>query len=256
MKKINICFLLFGLSWSVFSQETHKGKLVWEDDFNREDIFSTEIWTKIPRDTPDWANTMSDDDSLFEIQDGTLILSGKKNPDQDQDPAPHLTAGVFTKGKFYFHLGRIEVRCKLEAHQGAWPAIWLLPEGCPWPVCGEIDIMERLNYDHFVYQTVHTNYTQEHKETHKNHTTFPINIEDYNVYAVEITPDEVRFFVNDTLTFSYKREGDNPYQFPFDRPYYLLIDMQLGGKWVGDVAELEQPLKMHIDWVRYYQPSK
>lgn len=263
----NIFLSFFAVSLSVFSQENgielqkkelqtiekSKGILIWEDNFDRDDIFSTGIWAKIPRGTPDWSNTMSDDPSLFEIKEGNLILLGKNNTDNPNDPAPYITGGVFTKEKLYFHLGRIEVRCKVEAHQGAWPAIWMLPKEGAWPSGGEIDIMERLNYDDFAYQTVHSTYTQLEKENPKHYATFPINPNDYNVYAVEITPDEVCFFINDIPTFSYPRIDDNLEQFPFNRPYYLLIDMQLGGKWVGEVADLKSPIKMYIDWVRYYK---
>lgn len=45
-------------------------------------------------------------------------------------------------------------------------------------------------------------------------------------------------------------------QFPFYIPQYLLIDMQLGGQWVGDVDPADLPVEMEIDWVRYYEPVK
>ena len=60
--------------------------------------------------------------------------------------------------------------------------------------------------------------------------------------------------VNDTRTFCYPRiETDKQGQFPFDKPYYLVIDQQLGGDWVGDVAMEDLPMQMEIDWVRFYQ---
>ena len=70
-------------------------------------------------------------------------------------------------------------------------------------------------------------------------------------------PDSVVFFINDKHTLTYPRiETDKEGQFPFDRPYYLLIDMQLGGNWVGKVDTLDLPVEMQIDWVRYYQKEK
>ena len=64
-----------------------------------------------------------------------------------------------------------------------------------------------------------------------------IDPDDYNVYAVEMYPDSVRFFINDTHVNTYPRiEGaDAASQFPYYRPMYLMIDMQLGGQWVGRV---------------------
>ena len=81
-----------------------------------------------------------------------------------------------------------------------------------------------------------------------------IRPDDYNMYAVEMYPDSVVFFVNDRRTFAYpKIETDKEGQFPFDKPYYLLVDMQLEGGWVGPVDTLDLPVEMSVDWVRYYQ---
>ena len=41
-------------------------------------------------------------------------------------------------------------------------------------------------------------------------------------------------------------------QYPFDRPYYLLIDMQTEGSWVGKAIKSELPVEMEIDWVKMY----
>lgn len=73
------------------------------------------------------------------------------------------------------------------------------------------------------------------------------------IAAVEITRDALFFYVNDTLTFSYPKIKGAEKQFPFGKPFYLLIDMQLGGAWVGEVENLHQPTYMYIDWVRYYK---
>ncbi|MDE6545211.1 MAG: glycoside hydrolase family 16 protein, partial [Paramuribaculum sp.] len=83
----------------------------------------------------------------------------------------------------------------------------------------------------------------------------PINPDDYNVYAVEMYPDSLSFYINDVHTFTYPRiTTDKPWQFPFaDAPFYLLIDMQLGGNWVGEVNPVDLPVEMAVDWVRFYQ---
>lgn len=263
--KLGIATLLVSLGISSCSSK-HKREpevpkpqgwqLVWADEFDRSDIFATGDWAKIPRGKPDWCNTMSDHESLFDIKDGVMILRGRRNDVLPEDPSQHLTGGVYTRGKRRFDLGRIEVRCKLQAAQGAWPAIWMMPHKGEWPKGGEIDIMERLNFDSFVHQTLHTNYTWHLKiKDPVPTTTAPIKPDDYNVYAVEIHTDKLRFFVNGQLTLSYPRiKGlENKGQFPFGKDFFLLIDMQLGGQWVGEVRGLDKPVEMHIDWVRYYQ---
>ena len=80
-------------------------ELVWEDDFNRDDIFATGIWSKIwgcPTSTADWCKTMNHDPSLFEIKDGNLILLGKPRTDPAKHKTPYITGGVPTPGKKYF----------------------------------------------------------------------------------------------------------------------------------------------------------
>src|SRR5690625_5623717 len=60
-------------------------ELVWEDDFEQEEVFDDKYWSKIPRGNPDWKNTMSDEDTLFENRDGKLILKGLKNDFKPED---------------------------------------------------------------------------------------------------------------------------------------------------------------------------
>ncbi|WP_462337414.1 glycoside hydrolase family 16 protein [Phocaeicola barnesiae] len=254
-----IALSVFGGMMSCTSQQHSSGwKLVWEDSFEGE-TFDTLTWSKVPRWHPEWARHMSDNECCYEVKDGNLILKGVMNPNREADTAMYITGGVYTKYKRAFHGGRLEVKAKLQGARGAWPAIWLKPfeeEKYPWPTGGEIDIMERLNYDSIVYQTVHSVYTQ-HLNIRNNPpqgNTAAIRPDDYNVYAVEMYPDSVVFYVNDCRTFSYPRiKTDKEGQFPFDKPYYLLIDMQLGGNWVGKVDTLDLPVEMHVDWVRYYQ---
>lgn len=131
-----------------------------------------------------------------------------------------------------------------------------LPEG-QWPHGGEIDIMERLNSDDYAHQTIHSAVTEYDTVARKSqdwHYTAPIRQGKWNVYSVELYEDSVCFLVNDRLTFTYRREPDlGPRQFPYDRPMYLLLDMQLGGHWVGRVDPRQLPYRYQIDYVRFYR---
>ena len=159
MKKVIL--LLFSVCSMFSCTHTPKWELVWEDNFNGTEP-DTAIWSRIPRGKPDWQNTQSFDDRCYEMRDGLLILKGIVNDDTKADTAEYLTGGLWTKGKHAFHGGRIEVRARLHGAKGAWPAIWTLPyetDKYSWPIGGEVDIMERLNHDSIVYQTVHSHYT-------------------------------------------------------------------------------------------------
>lgn len=230
-------------------------KLVWKDEFNGGSI-NPRYWTKIERGKPDWKNTMSSDPSLFAVKNGNLILRGKVNKNTRKDPSPFITGGISTQGKFSFCYGKIEIRAKLDSAQGAWPALWMLPEKGSWPDAGEIDIMEHLNFDDFAYQTVHSSYTHSPKGGYPpKGKTGNIKRNDYNVYGLEWHPTKLVFLINGKETFTYPRmpaEVANG-QWPFNKPFYLLVDMQLGGSWVGAVNPKQLPVEMHIDWIRVYK---
>lgn len=238
------------------SVKSKEWKLVWVEDFDQKNSFDESVWTKIPRGTSDWNNYMSYYDSCYAMQDGNLILRGIANHTQKNDTAPYLTGGVYTKGKKLFTGGRVEVCARLQAAKGAWPAIWMLPEKAEWPKGGEIDIMERLNHDRIAYQTTHSYYTHilGIKDNPPHGGINKINPEEYNIYSVDIYPDSLVFAVNHRHTYTYPRiDTDKEGQFPFYQPYYLLIDMQLGGSWVGAVDPKELPVEMWVDWVKYYE---
>ena len=55
-------------------------------------------------------------------------------------------------------------------------------------------------------------------------------------------------------TFTYpKIETDKKGQYPFGTPFYLLIDMQVEGSWVGKADPKDYPVKMEIDWVKFHE---
>lgn len=231
-------------------------ELVWQENFRGKRL--SDVWTRIPRfpNPSEWNKYMSTDERLLSLRRGKLTLWGVVNDYLPEDTAHYLTGGIYTRGKKMFHRGRIEIRLKMDDADGAWPAAWLLPEA-PWPDGGEIDIMERLNADTFAYQTVHSAFTVNDKTTpNKPQSGFkgPIKSGKYNVYGVELYEDSLCFFINDTYYGTYTRQPKyGPDQYPFDRPMYLLIDMQLGGYWVGRVKPEQLPYHYQIDYVKYYK---
>lgn len=236
-------------------------QLVWQDDFNGNTI-DPNTWSYTERGNADWQKWHTSSNMCYEIGNGKLVLKGIVNPDRDADTARFLTGGICTKDLHAFDCGRIEVRARIKGAKGAWPAIWLLPfdyKTHRWPRGGEIDIMERLNHDSIAYQTVHSYYTKrlKHDKAPQRFVMSRINPDGFNTYGVDITPDSLVFHVNGKRTLAYpKIKTDLEGQYPFYIPQYLLIDMQLGGEWVGPIDPAELPATMEIDWVRHYQDKK
>lgn len=263
MKRFAFLLTLLALAAACTRQPKPEWKLVWEEEFDGTSL-NDAIWSRIPRGTGDWNNYhTTTDDRCFALRDGKLVLRGIVNDDRAADTATYLTGGVETRRKHAFDGGRIEIRAKLQGARGAWPAFWLMPfdeDHEPWPHCGEIDIMERLNFDTIAYQTTHTYYSSTFngglgiKNDPLYGSVGTIDPDDFNVYGVDFWPDSLVFHINGHRTFAYPRiETDKPGQFPFNRPWFLMLDMQLGGSWVGSVDPADLPVEMEIDWVRHYQ---
>ena len=260
MKASNLLTLLIALLCCLPATAEKKPhyKLVWQDHF-RSSRIDTTSWEKIPRGQSDWDRHMSSVDSLYAIRNGCLVLRGVVNRTETSDTARYITGGLYTRGKRHISYGKVEVRARLGRAQGAWPAIWMLPFTAQWPMGGEIDIMEHLNHDSIAYQTIHTHYTYNlHFENEPPHgSTHPIDRDGFNTYAVEILPDSLVFSINGDRYFTYPRiETDKPGQYPFGTPFYLLIDMQIEGSWVGRAKPEELPVEMEIDWVKMYELKK
>lgn len=226
-------------------------RLAWEENFASETPDST-LWSIVPAQPYDWARHMtSERPDLMEISGGTLKLRA----DYDRTTGTYVTAGLWGKGKQEIRLGRIDVRARFDSGQGFWPAIWMLgyASDVSWPHNGEIDIMEHLNQDSIVYQTVHNGLTErEGYDGPDRGGVIGIDSSCFNVYSVVIEEHQILLLVNDQLCHTYPRVVEGEEQFPY--PFYLILSAQMGGSWVGEPVPPEHPLTLEIDYIRHYLP--
>ena len=251
---------LFGVDPQTIPQD-QRWILSWNDEFDSNEI-DTRYWSKIYRSKADWAHCMTSHDSVYDFEDGNLILKGLNNDFLPNDTSQFLTGGLWTRQKKSFGFGRIEICARFSTATSFWPAIWMMPQcdnGIKWPLGGEIDIMEHFDDDSFVKHTVHSYYTHDLKKTKnpKSGTRAEYNENEYNIYAAETYHDSIVFFVNGKRTFLYPRtKQDVNGQFPFaDHEFYLILSAQLGGDWLDDVKPEELPVEMQVDYVRFYEPA-
>ena len=230
-------------------------KLVWNDEFSGSKIDSAK-WVMCPRGGSDWEKHMSSDPRCFVLKDGILQLRGIPNDKKGKGQSEFLTGGLQSKGKFDYMYGKIVIRARFKSAKGAWPALWMLGNKGKWPKNGELDLVEHLNHDDFVYQTVHSHWIDGlgHAGDPPKGTTAKISRDDFNTYGAEWDAEKITFTVNGAPTFSYPRvRSSGPDQWPFDQKFYLLLTMQIGGSWVGPADPAQYPAWMDIDWVRVYQ---
>lgn len=234
-----------------------KWVLTWSDEFNAESGIDWSVWKLVPRHSPEWANKMSSRADLTVQKDGNLEVWAKVG--ENASEGQYVTGGLWGEGLKGFKMGRMDVRAKKDFALSFWPAIWMMPNASiGWPNGGEIDIMEHLNYDNIVYQTVHSYYTENVSKTNPvDHSTTIVDTRDYHIYSVEVYEDMLVFLVDNKIQLVYKKDASKKDQFPFTKyDFYMILSAQLGGQWPGDASGKDLPAAMYVDFVRYYTPSK
>ena len=234
--------------------------LVFRDEFNEPDgtLPDAKVWrycTRRPKVT--WARYLSNSPEVAFIKDGNLVLRAIPNPDKSKDNVPMLTGGIETSQSFTFRFGRVECRALVNPFIGNFPAIWMMPKtNLGWPKGGEIDIFEQIDNEQHCYATVHSTWTQSHRnELHSGNLLMPMNR--YHTYAVEWKEDVLTFFADGKRVFQYKKQNDSQEQWPFDKSnFYLILNQSVGnGSWAKNPNE-NHTYEMRIDWIRVYQKKK
>jgi beta-glucanase (GH16 family) len=258
-------------------------ELVWSDEFDYEGPPDPSKWDYeegfIRNEEPQYYCRARRENAR--VENGMLVIEGRKEkfPNARHDPASedyrekrefgkYTSASLISLGKADWVYGRIEVRAKVPAGSGVWPAIWTMginrlpPLHAPetgrvnWPFCGEIDILEFIGKEpNIVHGYVHfpDPKTGKHKSKGKKFEVEDPPYNDFHVYAMERYPDRIDFFYDGQLRYSFPvdlaGEGDGN---PFRKPHYLLLNLALGG-WGGEIDESLLPQRYLVDYVRVYK---
>ncbi|GJM64401.1 glycoside hydrolase family 16 protein [Persicobacter diffluens] len=255
----SLVFLFFGLALLACEQKEHASYLMtWSDEFNYQGLPDSTKWNYeegFVRNNELQYYTVKDLNNVA-VRDGHLAIQLRK------DSAGNITSGsLHTLGKFEFTYGKVEIRAKIPHGLGTWPALWTLGTNIKevgWPKCGEIDIMEFVGYmPDTIHGTVHTqNYNHTTKTDRGGHFYMHAPWEDFHVYSMEWSPEEIRIFVDNQQYFSISDDGSGEDSWPFkNQAHYLLLNLAFGGSW-GAQQGLDYsifPQEMLIDYVRYYQ---
>jgi beta-glucanase (GH16 family) len=251
--------------------------LVWSDEFDYQGLPDSTKWSYeegFIRNQELQYYTRSRTQNA-RVVDGMLILETHKekikNPafdpeserwKQSREFGDYTSASLTTRGKFRWLYGRVEVRAKLPAGRGLWPAIWMLGVNIGqigWPACGEIDIMENVGHDpDVIHANIHTKKYNHVMKTNKgSKISIPEPYNAYHVYAIEWSEDRIDFFVDEQKYFTYENEDSGEDAWPFNQPQYLILNIAVGGSWGGEqgVDPFVFPQRMTIDYVRVHQKS-
>ncbi|MBW4046699.1 MAG: glycoside hydrolase family 16 protein [Proteobacteria bacterium] len=182
---------------------------------------------------------------------------------------------------FVKQYGRFEFRAKVPCGKGLWPALWLLPHEDhygSWAASGEIDVMEILGeHPENVLGSIHFGSTFPERKlvTHTHTVPDGGNVGDWHIYAVEWDPGEIRWLF-DGVTWarqnfwwscSSTHDGHgtaplgpselNAWPAPFDRPFYIVVNVAVGGNFPGAPnGQTRFPADLLVDYVRVYDRAK
>jgi beta-glucanase (GH16 family) len=194
------------------------------------------------------------------VRNGKLFITARK---VDIEGKKFSSARLSTKGKAEWTYGKIEINAKLPAGRGLWPASWMLGANINevgWPESGEIDIMEHVGFSRdSIFGTVHTSAYNHLKGTQKGTTAFIKNpYSEFHTYSVEWTPEKMDFMLDHKVYYTVINEHKTNAEWPFDNPFYLLLNIAVGGNLGGKegVDENVFPAVMEVDYVRIYQANK
>ncbi len=239
--------------------------VIFYDDFDTDGNPDESKWQLWKRGTSESNEEQSESYDYAYVKDGNLVLVA------DKENGEYKSGGIMTKDKFSFTFGTVEVRARITRHpDGNFPAIWMMPQipyyNEPNPISGEIDIMEHIKQEAFVYQTIHTNYTFNLKiKDPSNLATPACDIDEYNVYGMTWTEDCISFSLNGQTTLEYPNlrlsDEAEKKQWPFtaESSFYLILNMSLGSdrpnSWPGPIDDAGLPAIMEVDWVKVYEPD-
>lgn len=272
-------------------------QLVWSDEFDGPAIDRT----KWGFDVDCWGGGNNERQCYTaskrnaEIVDGKLVITARREhatgpalpatlrataSAHDAEVArPFTSARLTTRGKAAWRYGRIEVRASLPQGQGAWPAIWMLPERSvygAWAGSGEIDILEAVNLgvpcaacpgglEDTILGTLHFG-GQPPENRHKgNEIHAPEVLKGFHTYAIEWQPDRITWQI-DGRTYAERVPGEwwsagtKTPGAPFDQPFHLIINLAIGGglsegRGQGGVSTRNFPRRLALDWVRVWQSA-
>ncbi|THD69718.1 glycoside hydrolase family 16 protein [Robertkochia marina] len=249
-------YLPFILLFSFYLSSCQNEELMLTEEFEGTTL-NPELWNIVTGDgcptICGWGNNerQTYTDNNHRLEDGKLIITARK------EDTLYTSTRINTKGKFEIQYGTVEIRADIPPGKGLWPAFWMLGSNIDqvgWPACGEIDIMEYVGRNPGeIFTTLHT--TATHGDNASSKTTPFENIEKgFHDYKMSWTSEAIRFYVDNTPVYTYAPEVKNKDTWPFDQPFYLLINLAVGGTFAGqEIDPHSLPAEYKIEHIKVWK---
>ncbi|HWB27313.1 MAG TPA: glycoside hydrolase family 16 protein [Chitinophagaceae bacterium] len=251
--------------------------LAWHDEFNNDGRPDSSNWNYekgfVRNEELQWYQPAN-----ATCNNGVLLIEGRR----EKVPNPRYTAGssdwrrarqfaeytsacITTKGLQQFGYGRFEVRARIDTALGAWPAIWTLGTKGPWPLNGEVDMMEFYRVNGLPTILANVAWGTEKRFVAKwNTQRNPLAhftaadadwVHKFHVWRMDWNKDSIALFLDgELLNVTYMAEtinadSTNPFT---GKPMFLLLNLALGQNG-GDPSASHFPIKYEVDYVRYWK---
>ncbi|MBK6285481.1 MAG: family 16 glycosylhydrolase [Draconibacterium sp.] len=259
MNRLIQIIILMLITLSVSAQ---KYVQVWGDEFNTPGLPDSTKWSyekgKLRNNELQYYTNRMEN---VRIEDSVLIIETRK---ENFDGAQYTSASIISKGVGDWKYGKVEISAKVPTGKGTWPALWMMPtynEYGSWPRSGEIDIMEYIGVEpQNLYFTSHFEGINMSAGKHGSSGSGPQKVvrdpfNEFITFTVVWTPDKIEWWANDRKYHEYKKPADDYRVWPFDKEFYLILNLAYGGTWAGSagVDDTKLPHKFLIDYVRVYQ---
>lgn len=232
--------------------------LVWSDEFDTGDAPDPSKWEFSVGGRNGWGN--AEVQSYTNTRENSFVKDGKLSIVARKDGGMWSSAKLKTQYKADWTYGYIEVRARIPRGVGTWAAIWMLPTFAKygeWPRSGEIDIMEHVGYQpDDIYTTAHTLTFNSRENKQKTlHAPVPKVSTRFHLYAVEWTPDYLQWYIDGAPFYRFDNPKETEAEWPFDIPYYLIMNLSIGGTLGGKegIDEKMTEARMDVDYVRIYR---
>lgn len=247
------------------------GKMIFEDDFDAPAI-NTSKWRVRNNDYVGYDQGVILSDAVT-VEDSVAKIWLKKLPKgqertfKDGKLREWGTGYIDTIGKFSAEYFRVEYRAKQPAsrpeHIGAWGGLWMRPDDSK--LTGEIDISESYGYTSGKTKIDPTNrsegtvhFSQAEGNRPKANKMVPVLgqvlADEFHTWAVEKTPDGVRFFFDD-IEYHFVSSSHPLYAdaLPKGMKFHLRVCMQAGSQWWGGLADSTGNSAVEVDYVRVWE---
>lgn len=244
-------FILTSDSGEPAGFQTQFTNLVWSDEFDG-DALDTNNWNyETGNGTDGWGNNELQyyKEDNVSVQDGNLVITAKREAESGFD----FTSGrITTKDKYEFTYGRVEFRAKMPEGGGTWPAIWMLGadfDEVGWPATGEIDMMEYVGNDPERVQSALHYPDHSGGNADVGDTSIANAASEFHTYTTEWTAEKITFLLDGDVYYTFDNDGSKP----FNKDFFLILNVAMGGNLGGDVDAGFNESSMLVDYVHIYQ---